>query len=208
MKMKSKKNLFLCLGAFISLVSCQIEGPDSYSDLDVVYTDYIPEYDFAAQSTYARPDKIVVDVKISQGDTTFVYMEDQYATPIFSQIDKNMTALGWSKVDISSDPDILFTPAFMKSTTVFYSYWYDWWYGGYYPPYWGWYYPPYVSVSSYTTGNLLMTISDPSNIGPGGVSPAVWVASAAGLVTWNYDVSRVTKGINQAFTQSPYLKTN
>lgn len=206
--MKSKRNLFLCLGALLLLSSCQVDGPDYASDLDVVYTNYVDSYDFASKSTYARPDKIVVDVKISQGDTTIVYMEDKYATPIFETIDKNMTSLGWTKVDISNDPNVLLTPALMTSTTVFYSYWYDWWYGGYYPPYWGWYYPPYVSVSSYTTGNLIMTISDPNIDSPTNSSPAIWVGSCAGLVTWNYDVSRVIKGINQAFTQSPYLKTN
>lgn len=206
--MKSKKNLFLCLGAFLSLAGCQLDEPDSYSDLDVVYTNYTQDYDFASKGTYAIPDKIVVDIKIEDGDTTFVYMETQYATPILSSIKSNMTKLGWTEVPIGNSPDVLLTPAMMKSTTVFYSYWYDWWYGGYYPPYWGWYYPPYVSISSYTTGNLIMTISDPEIGSPTGTSPAVWVASAAGLVTWNYNVNRVTKGIDQAFAQSPYLKTN
>ncbi|HEY6144020.1 MAG TPA: DUF4136 domain-containing protein [Flavobacterium sp.] len=206
--MKSKKNLFLCLGALLMLSGCYPDGPENYSDLDVVYTNYQDDYDFVSKSTYARPDKIVVDVEISLGDTTFVYMEDKYAIPILETIDNNMTKLGWTKVDISSTPDVLLTPGLMSSTTVFYSYWYDWWYGGYYPPYWGWYYPPYVSVSSYTTGNLIMTISDPNISSPINKSPAVWVGSCAGVVSWNYNVSRVTNGINQAFAQSSYLKTN
>ena len=206
--MKSKKNLFLSLGALLMLSSCYPDGPEYYSDLDVVYTNHQSNYDFSSKNTYARPNKIVVDVKISQGDTTFVYMADKYAIPIFQTIDNNMTAKGWQKVDISSTPDVLLTPAAMSTTTIFYSYWYDWWYGGYYPPYWGWYYPPYVSVSSYTTGNLVMTISDPNLQSPTNNSPALWIASCAGVVTWNYDVSRVTKAINQAFEQSSYLKTN
>lgn len=201
-------NLFLCLGALLMLSGCYPDGPDNYSDLDVVYTNHEENYDFASKSTYARPDKIVVDVVVSEGETTFVYMEDKYAAPILETIDNNMTKLGWSKVDISSTPDVLLTPGLMSSTTVFYSYWYDWWYGGYYPPYWGWYYPPYVSVSSYTTGNLIITISDPNISTPTNKSPAVWVASCAGMVTWDYNVSRVIKGINQAFIQSSYLKTN
>lgn len=206
--MKSKKNLFLCLGVSLILWGCYPDGPEYYSDLDVVYTNHQSDYDFTSKSTYSRPNKIVVDVKISEGDTTFVYMEDKYATPIFQIIDNNMAALGWQKVEISNKPDVLLTPALMSSTTIFYSYWYDWWYGGYYPPYWGWYYPPYVSVSSYTTGNLIMTISDPNLQGPTNKSPALWVASCAGLVSWNYNVSRVTQGIDQAFKQSSYLKTN
>lgn len=206
--MKSKKNLFLCLGALLMLSGCYPDGPEYYSDLDVVYTNHEENYDFVAKSTYARPDKIVVDVKISEGDTTFVYMEDKYAAPLLETIDQNMIALGWKKVGIGGSPDVLLTPGVMSNTTVFYSYWYDWWYGGYYPPYWGWYYPPSVSVSSYTTGNLIITISDPKLSTPINKSPAVWVASCAGVVTWDYSVSRVTKGINQAFAQSSYLKTN
>ncbi len=190
------------------LSGCYPDGPENYSDLDVVYTNHQENYDFVSKSTYARPDKIVVDVKISEGETTYVYMEDKYATPILETIDNNMTKLGWTKVDISSTPDLLLTPGLMSSTTVFYSYWYDWWYGGYYPPNWGWYYPPYVSVSSYTTGNLILTISDPKISSPINKSPALWVASCAGVVTWDYNVSRVTKAINQAFAQSSYLKTN
>ena len=96
----------------------------------------------------------------------------------------------------------------MKSTTYFYSYWYDWWYGGYWGWGWGWYYPPYYTVSSYTTGSLIMVISDPNEETPINRSPAVWVGIGNGLLTGAYDIDRATDAVDQAFAQSPYLQTN
>jgi hypothetical protein len=119
-----------------------------------------------------------------------------------------MEKLGWDKIDIENGPDVLVTPSVMSSTTYYYSYWYNWWYGGYYGGYWGWYYPPYYTVSSYTTGSLIITMADPNVESVINQSPAVWVSAANGLVTGYNDVDRVVTAINQAFVQSPYLKTN
>jgi hypothetical protein len=180
-------------------------------DLDVVYTTFDKEYDFGGKSTYSMPDQIVVDVEIDNGDTTYVYMKDIFASDILDAIDDQMTAYGWTKVDPNiTIPDVVITPAGIKSTTYFYSYWYDWWYGGWYGGYWGWYYPPYYTVSSYTTGSMILVMADPSEAdnSPIGQSPSVWVAVANGLFTGSYNISRVTNGVEQAFAQSPYLKTN
>mgnify|MGYP001166003122 FL=1 len=190
------------------LGGCYPAGPDFTEDLDVVYTDYDPEFDFQGQSTYAMPDKIVVDVDIANnGDTTYEYMKDIYAGPILDRIEANMTALGWTRVNINANADVLLTPAAISSTTYFYSYWYDWWYGGYYGG-WGWYYPPYYTVSSYTTGSLIMTIADPNIDSPINKSPTAWVGAMNGLLTGSGDINRVLNGIDQAFEQSAYLKTN
>jgi hypothetical protein len=96
----------------------------------------------------------------------------------------------------------------MKNTTIYVDYWYCWWYGGYYPPGWGWYYPPYYTVSSFTTGTLVMTIQDPNVDNAIGQSEASWVVGINGILSGNYSIDRVLNGIDQAFKQSPYLKTN
>lgn len=204
-----KTKLYLAFLLIVLLAGCYPDGPDYAQDTDIVYTTYDQQYDFAERNTYAMPDKIVVDVKIDDGDTTYEYMSPVYATPILNQIQENMNSAGWSLVDVSDDPDVLLTPAGVSSTTYFYSYWYDWWYGGYWGWY-GWYYPPYYTVSSYTTGTLVMVIADPnqSSESPINRSPAVWIGAANGLLTGGYDVSRVTEAIDQAFVQSPYLKKN
>ena len=144
-------------------------------------------------------------VEIDRGDTIYEYMKPSFATPIFAAIDDNMEALGYERVGIDDDPELILTPAGLSSTTFFYSYWYDWWYYGY-----GWYYPPYYTVSSYTTGTFIITISDPelANDSPINRSPAVWISVANGLASGYYDITRVTESIDQSFEQSPYLKTN
>ena len=201
------KRLLLMAALPLVLLSCYPAGPDYVEDLDVTYTTYNKDFNFQSRKTYARPDKIVVDVEIEDGDTTYIYMKDIFANPILAAIDDNLEALGWDQVDINDNPDVLVTPAGMSSTTYFYSYWYDWWYGGWYGG-WGWYYPPYYTVSSYTTGSLIITMADPNveDDSPINKSQAAWVGVANGLVSGSYDISRVTKGIDEMFDQSPYLQ--
>jgi len=198
------------LAAFSGLLfsGCYPDGPDYTEDLDVVYTTFDDSYDFQSQSTYSRPDQIVVDVEIANnGDTIYEFMKPIYADQILQRIDENMSNLGWTKVPIGDGPDVLLQPAGISSTTYFYSYWYCWWYGGWYGG-WGWYYPPYYTVSSYTTGSMVIVISDPNLDSPINSSPTAWVAAANGLLTDSGNVGRALDGIDQAFAQSPYLKTN
>ncbi|MBT1699520.1 DUF4136 domain-containing protein [Fulvivirgaceae bacterium PWU4] len=200
------KKQFLIIFTTALLAGCYPDGPDYVEDIDVVYTVYDQAYDFKTQKTFAMPDKIAVSVEVTSEDTLIEYMNPIYATPILQAIQRNMENYGWSRVNVDQNPDIVLTPAGLSTTTYFYSYWYDWWYGGYWGWY-GWYYPPYYTVSSYTTGTLLMVVADPNqaNQSPINRSPALWIAAANGLLTYSYDLSRVSEGIDQAFTQSPYL---
>src|SRR5687767_8355429 len=82
----------------ILLAGCYPQGPEYVEDLDVVITDYEPSYDFAAKGTYAMPDKIVkITGDVVQGDDP-QFIPDVTATAILAQIEKNMTALGWTRV--------------------------------------------------------------------------------------------------------------
>ncbi|MBC6367368.1 DUF4136 domain-containing protein [Algoriphagus sp. AK58] len=199
--------LLLGVAAGLTLWGCYPDGMDYYEDTDVVFTQHDVEFDFNSRQTYSLPDKIVIDVKIDNGDTTWVYMKDSFAKPILQSIETNLSNYGWTKVTLSQKPNVVVTPAATKNTTVFYSYWYDWWYGGWYPG-WGWYYPPYYSVSAYTTGTVIITMSDPNVNNAVGKSEIAWLMVGNGLASGAGDVSRVTRAIDQAFTQSPYLKTN
>ncbi len=110
-----------------------------------------------------------------------------------------METLGWTRVDDPEDADLTLFPASWTNTTIYY--WYDYW-CWYYPYYcgWGWYYPGYVS--SFTTGTLVMTLVEDENAIE---SYRVWTGALNGLLSGSYNSSRVTKAIDQAFTQSPYL---
>lgn len=192
----------------LSLAGCYPSGPDYAEELDVVYTDYDNQFDFKSKSTYAIPNKIVVDIEEDDdGSIDTIYMKEKYATPILASIKDNLAKNGWTETTIDNSPDMLVTPGAISSTTFFYSYWYDWWYGGYYGG-WGWYYPPYYSVSSITTGSLIIVMAD-ANADPAiNKVPRAWLTSITGVLSGDNSVSRVEKGINQAFNQSPYLKTN
>jgi len=207
-----KKVLLMVLPALL-LGSCYPGGAEYVEDIDAVYTTFDDKFEFSSRGTYAMPDKIVVDAKRDDdGNWVPEYMPQPFANEILEHIEANMTANGWTRLANDGDgypdedADVVLTPAAMKSTTYFYSYWYDWWYG--WGGYWGWYYPPYVTVSSYTTGSLILVIADPHSESPINQSQASWVAVANGLFTGNYDLGRVEEGIDQAFRQSPYLKIN
>jgi hypothetical protein len=187
--------------------SCHPGGAEYANELDVVYTNYDKTYNFQSKGTYSLPDKVTKVTGEVGGPPE--YVNDIYGVPILAEIDANMQALGWVKVDVNNNPDIQVLPGAWKTTTIVT--------GGYYGGYWCWYYPyycggggwyyPYPAVSSYTTGSLVMTIVDPALESPDGNKRVVWTGAINGILDGTYTASRVTKGIDQAFAQSPYLVT-
>ena len=189
---------------FVALVlamgSCYPGGIDYYEDTDIVFTSFEPEYDFTQHNTYAMPDSIVKVTGDPDEDPEFI--DEPYNTQILNMIEANMETLGWTRVEDPADADLTLFPASWTNTTIYY--WYDYW--CWYNPYycgWGWGYP---SVSSYTSGTLVMTLVTD---GEEYIDPSrVWTGAANGLLSGAYNTSRVNKAIDQAFEQSPYLKTN
>lgn len=198
-----KKNVILLLGIVFLMVSCYPDGPATYDELDLVFTNYDDSYDFAGKGTYALPDKIVkITGNLAEGEDP-EFVKEPYNTQILERIQSNMTAKGWTKVDDPETADLALFPAVWTNTTVYYWYdywcWYYYWYCG-----WGYYYPTYVS--SYTTGTLVMALIA---AGDDYVEPSsVWTGLANGLLSGSYDIARVNNAIDQAFKQSPYLATN
>ena len=197
-----KKTIVFYLGLIIILGACYPQGPEYYEDLDLVYTNYEDQYDFASKGTYAMPDRIVkITGNIIEGEPP-EFVKEPYNTDMLQKMEANMTALGWTKTDDPINADLVLFPAVWTNTTIYY--WYDYW-CWYYPYYcgWGWGYP---SFSSYTTGTLVMTmVADGSDY----IDPtSVWTAVANGLLSGSFNTSRVNRAIDQAFEQSPYLKVN
>jgi hypothetical protein len=190
----------------LALWGCYPGGPDYAEEMDVVLTKHNADYDFVSKATYAMPNKIVkiTGNAIEPGGEP-EYVPDLFASQILGRVATNMANLGWVKVDVSQNPDLLLLPAAWETTTVYYwyDYWY-WWYGGYYP-YWP-YYPP-VYASSYTTGTFLMTLQDPDVLQGSGSPVNQWSGAVNGLMTGTYDINRVNTAIDKAFTASPYLNT-
>jgi hypothetical protein len=204
------KRKILSISAFALLVllyGCYPAGPEYVEEVDIAYSNYDKTFDFVGKGTYSIPDKIT---KVT-GDPNKPpqYVKDIYGVPMLAQINANMQALGWQKVDVNSNPDVQLLPAAWESTTIIY--------GGYWGNYWCWYYPyycgggwyyPYTPVTTYSTGTLVMTLVDPKVESTDDGRRVVWTGAINGLLSGAYDANRVTNGINKVFGQSPYLKTN
>ena len=205
--MKKRVSIVLIVVSVLLLGGCYPDGPEYVEDMDVVLTKHNEEYDFTAKATYAMPDKIVkITGDVMEGEEPS-FIPDVNAQVMLTTVANNMADLGWVRVDIEDNPDVLLLPAAWETTTIYYyyDYWY-YWYGGY----WGWYYPYYppVYASSYTTGTFLMSITDPDIISTDGNRINQWSGAVNGLLTGYFDASRVNEAINKAFEISPYLKTN
>lgn len=200
--------LLLLTGLFAQfLVSCYPEGADNVEDYDVAMTNYDKSADFAAFSSFSIPD-------------TIVYFSNDKQTPLNHEFDEKIVQLvtenfinrGYTKVD---DPA---TASFVVTISAFsnvnYSYYVDNWYNNW-NWYWGWwggpfnpYYPWYpISVYSYRTGSVVIDMISTTERADDKVN-VVWNGIADGLLQGSTTSiqNRLTKQINQCFTQSPYLR--
>jgi len=198
-----KKFFSLALIAALSVLwGCYPNGAEYYDETDVVYTDYDDAYNFVSKGTYSIPDKIVkITGNIGEGEDP-EFVKEPYNTQMLKKMESNMSAMGYQKIDDPENADLVLFPAVWTNTTIYYWQNYWCWYNPYYCG-WGWGYPSYTTQ---TSGTLLMTlIAD----GDDYVTPTnVWTSAINGLLSGAYNVTRVNNGIDQAFKQSPYLKTN
>lgn len=224
--------LVLPLG-IVLLDGCYPNDSITIDQTDIVLTGYYDSVDFKTLKTYFLPDT-VFPVRDDTTDKTPVENSDL----ILNEIEKNMNNYGYTRVAYDPDieePDIMIAVAAISTTTVTVGWWYpyypgwgwgwgwykdssadrgtDYWYypgyPGYYPPGWGWGGVPYYS--SYTTGTLLMEMTNPNDyrvIDSDTVVPMYWAGGVSGVLSGGSNTSRISGGIDQAFTQSPYLKNN
>ena len=190
--------LFLALA--VGLYSCYPGDEITAADTDIVATYFDKEADFASKLTYAIRDSII---RLDE-DGNPIFNEtgpnDQLA---INRIKSNLDQAGFTEI---ADPDTsdplkrpdVFVIVFANSSTWVsggcYSTWYSWYY-----PYYGWCYPVYYT---YDMGTLVIVMLDPNE-----QKNALWVAALNGILEdTNAGVAdRLTDGIDQAFTQSPYL---
>lgn len=208
--MKIKNLMPLLLLFAITLGGCYPGGAEYYDQLDLVYTNYSKNTDFKTLKTYTRPDSIVkmgsADIVDGDGNGLPEFINQATANLIFSQLDANMKAYGYTKVGKNENPDITIFSVAGQNTDVYY--YYNSWYWGWYGYYGGWYYPGYypTGYATVTTGNLLFQMSVPKDSAIDGTIPIVWVSVMSGLMEGNSSTTRLKKAIDQSFTQSPYLK--
>lgn len=210
------KKLIPILLAVFALVSCEKDPDmDKLDNEYLVFTSHDTSAKFNNYSTYYTPDSILIigDSKDPE------FWKDDNAQQIISAFVAKMNAAGYTRVAEKDEADLGLQLSYVASTYYFTGYYNNspWWnnYPGYwYPGYWGgiwgggWYYP-YPITYSYSTGSLL---ADLINLeAPEGQKeklPVIWNAYISGLLGGNgsLNVNRTVTAVNQAFTQSPYLK--
>ncbi len=197
MSLRTKLSLILLiLGMAVVLYSCYPGDAITAADTDIIATYYDKDANFSTKLTFSIPDEIIrLD---ENGDPiNDPGVNDQQ---ILNKIKDKLESAGYDLIatpDSSNRPDVLVVAFANKSTWVSggcYSSWYSFYY-----PYYGWCYPVYYT---YDIGTLLIVMIEPTES-----KNALWVAALNGILedTNSGILSRVNDGIDQAFTQSPYL---
>lgn len=213
--MAIKLSRLLGILALVLISGCYPKGAEYTEELDLVYTNYDDQFNFASKQTYAIPDSVIEitgeTFSDPDGDGKPSFLPAASAQIILDQINQNMTSYGWQKVDKRNAPDVVMLVS--VSTTLNLYYYYDWWYWGwYYPgwyPGWGWYYPGYYPpyVTGYRSGSVFIQMID-NGSAVSGTIPVKWSCILNGLAEGGAAQigPRVQNSIDKAFAQSPYLK--
>lgn len=185
------------------------------SDLDMVYTQYDDGISFTDYKTYSITDSLNIDDEgLTHADIE--YLRDYYDV-VFDKINANMQERNYVRVDSTEDPELGISVSIVtkENYVISWGYWWDW---GYYgdPYYWGYpgygyYYPWGTYMGSYEEGALIIELMDLKN--PNLQKKklnALWAGLVGGVLSNNEGLidDRLIDQIDQAFEQSPYLKTN
>jgi len=205
-KIKMLKHIILFTALFgmsIILSSCFVDYGLNTENYDLVITSHDSTYNFGAVTKFA-----VIDSVVHFGEDGVTHA---YDSQIINKVIAKCEALGWERV-YDSTANVTIMMGTTSSTTVVYgtSSWWDYysWYPGwsYYPSYgsgYSWYYP-YDYAYTYTTGSLVISMCDLRK-GANNKLPVQWIAVLNGLMNSTDVSNRINSGIDQAFTQSPYL---
>jgi hypothetical protein len=205
------KKLFLALSVSLLFASCAREGPVYIDELDLVYTNFSPYFNFQEQRTYYIPDSIVfIEENLPPGELPEM-VNPLFADRILQRMRSNLNRRGWTQSNDYLTADMILFPAANK--TVVTNYWYNWgmwgwgfpgWGGG-----WGWGYPGFFppTVTTHRTGTLFVQFAYPGDIDADGYMPVMWTMIVDGMFEGSTAsiLNRLDRNVDQGFTQSPYL---
>ena len=207
-----KKILLISAVALLAL-ACQKEPYSQDSDGEyLVYTSPAKDVNFSDFRTFDIADSVLV---IGQTKKPY-YSKSNNALALIQAYRTNMEELGYIYLPSNPDAQLGIQVTYAEDTQRFVQYYDDpyWWldYPGYWPAgYWGnwtgWYYP-YPVTYTYTTNALITDMVDLTAGEENGKLKIVWSCYIGGpaSASINYEVKRMTKAVDQAFAQSPYLK--
>ena len=189
----------------VSMWACYPGGPENIAERDVVITAYDDQFNFGAAQVYAMPNEVFVREGSENVDTRFNDL-------ILSDVARNMAQIGFVRENNpdqnGADVAIIVSVSRTTTTAVGTGWWpgYGGWWGWWGPGWGGWY--PYPIVVNFTTGSVFIEMYDPEGRDDANQTvPVRWIAVANGLAgtTGDLTAQRITKAIDQAFAQSPYL---
>jgi len=209
-----KLKTFLVILFVSVLFSCRKEPNTEDLKLDqVVATDRDLTANFSGYATYFISDTVSIVASAS----TDSILTGPMALQLVNAVKTNMNARGYTFQPRSAGlPDLGLRLTVIKDitrTAVCGGWWDGWW--GYYPPwYWGCYYCggyyyPWCTTYTYTVGTSTLYLFDIKNQGANHNVRALWGATMFGVFSTTNNQTNAdltTTAINQAFTQSTYLK--
>lgn len=204
---------------FIFIVATSIAGwgcqsePDSAKLIDemVVSTNYDPDADFSAYSTYAMPVDTIGFISNNSDDTIIVSPESAFPRHVISALKQNMDDRGYARVNRKENPDIGINLMVVNDFNMFQEVVYPGSFGypgNFYGGYWGYgsYYSyPYVNTYAYNTGVLVIEFVDLKNRTPDNKVKVVWDAYIGDVYSAIDRLAQSKEAIDQAFIQSPYI---
>ena len=193
------------------LYACQQE-PDMEERVRdmVVVTNYDTNTNFTAFSTFAIQEDTLGLLSNDPDDDTIIVNSSrngQYPHKIINRIKSNLHAAGYQQVGMSDNPDLGIRVFVLKNLNIYQQIVYP--AGGYYDPYWGGYYGggyyyPYIQTSISNRQTLIVEMLNLKNA----PYKVIWNSYMGDLYTTTHLQTNSLKAIDEAFAQSPYLKTN
>jgi hypothetical protein len=202
--------------------------PDSSERVndDIVYSQGAKDTDFGAFKTFAIDPSVHLAIIQADGTVESDTLDQEAADELVAQTVSNMEDRGYTQVAREETPELGITLTAISGLAIgVVSGGYYWGYYGYYWGYPGWgYYYPYQVAYAYRTGTLVIDLVDlkstggvpPANDGgpprPGAL-PVVWTAAAYKAAAdieepSSAGVRLAQQAIDQAFNQSPYLRSS
>ena len=191
----------LAVALLLALAACYPGGPESASDTDLTLTVQTPEGDYTNLRTFAMENTVhdLTPPGVDPADPIPQTTKDL----ILNTLRDEMAKAGFTEVDTAAtDIDTWVLVGAVQSEVWFYYYGWGGWYGGYYPH--------YGNVSSFDVGSVVWQMMDTRNYDPASEDPppSLWLAAVNGALSNSSSTTttRLVTNIQQAFTQSPYIK--
>lgn len=202
----------LIIIAAVAALGCQPE-PDSAKLIDemVVSTNYDPEADFSAYTTYAIPADTIGFISNNSNDTIIVSPESTFPRHVIAAIRQNMDDRGYVRVTRDDNPDIGVNVMVVNDFNMFQEIVYPGFFGhpgNFYGGYWGYgsYFSyPFVNTYAYNTGVLIIEFVDLENRTLDNKVKVVWNAYIGDVYSTIDRLAQSKEAIDQAFIQSPYI---